>query len=145
MTDFALDPRLAADTVPLGSSSLCLLLLMNEQRYPWLVLVPKRSGLSELFELTPADRVELIEESCAVAEALARTFRADKINVGALGNVVRQLHVHHVARRIGDPAWPGPVWGHSPREPYAPAALQEALRQLREALGARFAIGAPTR
>jgi diadenosine tetraphosphate (Ap4A) HIT family hydrolase len=140
MTDFALDPRLLADTVPLGSSDLCLLLLMNERRYPWLILVPRRAGLSELYELSVAERAELMEESCFVAELLARTFHADKINVGALGNVVRQLHVHHVARRVGDPAWPGPVWGHSPREPYDTVSRDEAMRQLRAALGARFAF-----
>jgi diadenosine tetraphosphate (Ap4A) HIT family hydrolase len=140
MSDFVLDPRLAADTVELGQSDLSLLLLMNERRYPWLILVPRRAGLSELFELAPGERAELMEESCAVAEALARTFAADKINVGALGNIVRQLHVHHVARRVGDPAWPGPVWGHSPRQAYDHVALQEAARQVRAALGARFAF-----
>jgi diadenosine tetraphosphate (Ap4A) HIT family hydrolase len=141
MTNFALDARLASDTVPVGSSALSLLLLMNERRYPWLILVPRRAGLSELFELTVAERAELMEESCAVAAALASTSGADKINVGALGNIVRQLHVHHVARRVGDPAWPGPVWGHSPREPYEPEALEAAVRPLRAALAGRFAFG----
>jgi diadenosine tetraphosphate (Ap4A) HIT family hydrolase len=140
MPDFTLDPRLAADTVLLGSSDLCLLLLMDERRYPWLILVPKRAGLSELYELTAAERAQLMEESCAVAEALAQGFGADKINVGALGNIVRQLHVHHVARRVGDPAWPGPVWGHSPREPRDASARDEVVGPLRLALGGRFAF-----
>lgn len=127
---FALDARLAADTVRVGESGLSLLLLMNDRRYPWLILVPKVAGLSEPFELDEDDRARLWEESAAISRALSLDFAADKVNLGALGNVVRQLHLHHVARRLGDPAWPGPVWGHSPREPYAEdelVALHKAL------------------
>lgn len=114
---FELDARLAADTHLIGESPLSLLLMMDEARYPWCVLVPKRSGVSELFELRPEEQGALAAESSLVASVMAATFGADKLNVGALGNVVRQLHVHHVARTLGDPAWPGPVWGHSPRVP----------------------------
>ena len=128
VTAFELDPRLAADTVPLGQSPGCLLLLMNERRYPWLILVPRRAGVREIYELTPGERAALLEQSCVVAETLAREFSAHKLNVAALGNVVPQLHLHHVARFRGDPAWPGPVWGHSPREPYGADEL-EAVRQ----------------
>jgi predicted alpha/beta hydrolase family esterase/diadenosine tetraphosphate (Ap4A) HIT family hydrolase len=130
---FELDARLAADTVPLAESGLSLLLLMNDSRYPWLIVVPKVAGVSELFELDEDDRSRLWEESGAIARCLGHDFAADKVNVAMLGNVVRQLHVHHVARRLDDPAWPGPVWGHSPRVPYAVAQIA--------ALRARLAAG----
>jgi predicted alpha/beta hydrolase family esterase/diadenosine tetraphosphate (Ap4A) HIT family hydrolase len=120
---FDLDPRLAADTLLLGQSDACLLLLMNERRYPWLILVPRRANVSELHELRESDRTRLQSESQLVCESLSRLFAPDKLNVAALGNVVRQLHVHHVVRTLGDPAWPGPVWGHSPRQPYAAEEL----------------------
>ncbi len=142
---FTLDARLAADTVPLAESSLSCLLLMNERRYPWLILVPKRAGMSELYELTAEDRVKLLDESCLVARSLSEVFAAFKINVGALGNVVRQLHLHHVARFADDAAWPGPVWGHSPREGYAPDMLARVIEQLRgSALETQFRFHAPS-
>jgi diadenosine tetraphosphate (Ap4A) HIT family hydrolase len=125
---FALHPRLAAAGVRVAESGLSLLLLTNERRYPWLTLVPKVAGMSELHELDEDDRSRLFEESCAVSRALALDFSADKVNIGMLGNVVPQLHIHHVARFLDDPAWPAPVWGHSARELYAPDALS-ALRQ----------------
>lgn len=136
---FVLDGRLANDTQILGESSLSMLLLMNERRYPWLILVPKRPNLSEIYELSFADRVKLLDESCIVAQTLSATFAATKINTGALGNIVRQLHVHHVARFVDDPAWPGPVWGHSAREPYADDALKDLCERLHgTALRAHF-------
>ncbi len=112
---FALDPRLQRDTHLVGESPSSLLLLMDDARDPWFILVPKRSAVTELFELTEAEQLAVSSESVLLAGAMSTVFRADKMNVGALGNVVRQLHVHHVARRLADPAWPGPVWGHSPR------------------------------
>jgi predicted alpha/beta hydrolase family esterase/diadenosine tetraphosphate (Ap4A) HIT family hydrolase len=125
---FTLHPRLAAAGVRIAESGLSLLLITNERRYPWLTLVPKVSGISELHELDEDDRSRLLEESCAVSRSLALDFGADKVNIGVLGNVVPQLHIHHVARRLDDPAWPGPVWGHSPRELYRESELS-ALRQ----------------
>jgi predicted alpha/beta hydrolase family esterase/diadenosine tetraphosphate (Ap4A) HIT family hydrolase len=143
---FALDARLAADTFRLGESELSLLLLMNERRYPWLILVPKRSGVNELFELSVVERAKLLEESCAVAQLLEREFAADKINVAALGNVVRQLHVHQVARFSGDPAWPGPVWGHSPRQAYGTDELARMRERLtRSELARHFVLDATER
>jgi diadenosine tetraphosphate (Ap4A) HIT family hydrolase len=138
VTPFALDPRLAADTVPLGQSKECLLLLMNERRYPWLILVPTGAQVRELYELAPGERTALLEQSCVVAEALAREFSAHKLNVAALGNVVEQLHLHHVARFRGDPAWPGPVWGHSPRQPYGTEELEPMRQRMLAALGQAF-------
>ena len=116
MTDFQLMTRLAADTFPIADWKLSRVLLMNDRRYPWVVLVPRRAGAVELVDLSEADRTVLMEE---IAEASARLKGdAAKINVGALGNIVQQLHVHVVARNPGDAAWPGPVWGHSPAVPY---------------------------
>ena len=91
---------------------------MNDSRWPWLILVPRRDGLVELTDLDAADRARLIEEAARAADWLKAHAGADKINVGALGNVVRQLHVHVVARCAGDPAWPGPVWGFGAAVPY---------------------------
>ncbi|HRK95460.1 MAG TPA: HIT family protein, partial [Rhodospirillales bacterium] len=109
MTAFALDPRLAADTLPVGRFAVSRLLLMNDATYPWLILVPERAGISELFELDPADLEALVGETALVGRMLKALVAADKVNVAALGNVVSQLHVHVVARFATDPAWPGPV------------------------------------
>ena len=132
--DFELDPRLAADTVAVGRFPLCHVLLSRDGRYPWLLLVPARAGLRELHELTPPERSAFMDESCALAAVLARLFQPDKLNVAALGNVVPQLHVHHVARFTSDAAWPGPIWGQHPPLPYTADGLAERLRALREAL-----------
>lgn len=134
MTDFALDPRLAADTHPVGDLPLCRVLLMNDARFRWLILVPRLPGLAEIVELPPDERARLLEEAVQAGEALRRTGEVNKLNIGALGNIVRQLHVHVVARRVGDAAWPGPVWG-SGAAVARPAAERDALlRALREHL-----------
>ena len=122
MTEFTLHPRLASDTAFVADWPLCHVLLMNDARYPWLILVPRRAGATELFDLDPVDRVQLTDEIARASQTLKRACFAAKINVGALGNLVPQLHVHIVARNPGDPAWPGPVWGHSPAVPYEDAA-----------------------
>jgi diadenosine tetraphosphate (Ap4A) HIT family hydrolase len=109
--NFVLDARLAADTIEIGDLALSSLRLMDDSRFLWLVLVPRRPDLCELIDLDAGSRALLIEEIAAVSKALAAAPGVDKINVGSLGNIVRQLHVHVVARRIGDAAWPGPVWG----------------------------------
>lgn len=121
MTAFALDERLANDAIPIGDMPLCRALLMNDARFPWLVLVPRRAGLVELADLAAPDRAVLIEELARAGEGLNRATCADKINIGALGNIVRQLHVHVVARFEGDAAWPGPVWGGARLAPMRPA------------------------
>jgi len=109
---FELDPRLQADTVPLGDLPLCHVRWMDDARYPWLVLVPRGGWWSELDQLDRAQRGQLMDEIALASQVLRGMEGVDKINVGALGNIVRQLHVHVLARRVGDPAWPGPVWGH---------------------------------
>jgi diadenosine tetraphosphate (Ap4A) HIT family hydrolase len=109
---------------------------MNDRRFPWVVLVPQRAGLCEIFELASADRALLIEETAGVAQALQRVTSAAKINVGALGNIVRQLHIHVVARRPDDAAWPGPVWGSGARTHYPAGAAASFAAELRSAIGA---------
>ena len=116
---FELDPRLQRDTVWLGYFPLCRLLLMNDRSYPWFILVPKRDGIRELHHLTAEDQQQLWQESAELSGWVEQSFRYDKLNVAALGNIVSQLHLHHVARCVSDPAWPGPVWGAQPAVPYA--------------------------
>ncbi|MBX3248380.1 MAG: HIT domain-containing protein [Myxococcales bacterium] len=133
-TTFELDPRLESDSFPIGELPLCLARLHADARFPWVVLIPARTGLRELHELTPPEREAFFDESCLLAKAMERLFRPEKLNIASLGNVVPQLHVHHVARFSGDPAWPGPVWGSGPIKPYAPEHLAERLAALRSAL-----------
>ncbi|MFC4728214.1 HIT family protein [Coralloluteibacterium thermophilus] len=135
MSAFALHPRLAADTHPVTSLPLCELLLMDDARYPWLVLVPRVVGATGIDELDFAARHALVDEIDEISRLLRAEVRPERINVGALGNVVPQLHVHVVARFRNDPAWPGPVWGHSPAQPYEEAARTTRLTRLRAALG----------
>jgi diadenosine tetraphosphate (Ap4A) HIT family hydrolase len=115
---FELDRRLESDTRHVMWLGLCELRLMDDCRWPWLVLVPQRRGATEVHDMTPLDQALLTFETNMVAEALKDVTGCTKINTGALGNIVRQLHVHVVARFEGDANWPGPVWGHGEREPY---------------------------
>ena len=122
MTTFALHPGLDADTAFVADWPLCRVLLMNDSRYPWLILVPRRADAVEIMDLTLADRSVLMEEIARASRIVRGLPGIIKLNIGALGNVVPQLHVHVLGRRAGDPAGRGPVWGHSPAEPYdAPA------------------------
>jgi diadenosine tetraphosphate (Ap4A) HIT family hydrolase len=134
LQDFMLDARLANDSVSVAIIGLCDLRLMKDRRWPWLLLVPRRAGVSEVFDLTPLDQALLTFETNTVAAALKSTTGAVKINVGALGNIVRQLHVHVVARFEGDPNWPGPVWGHGKPEVYSDEDLNTFAAKVREAL-----------
>ncbi len=129
-----LDPRLAADTIAVGRFDLCLLRLMNDARWPWFILVPDRAAIREIHELAEQDQQQLMRESSRLAQGLARAFRPDKLNIAALGNIVPQLHVHHIVRHRGDPAWPAPVWGRLPAQPYAAAERREVIAKLAAAL-----------
>ena len=131
MSDFPLHPRLAADAVFVADWALSRVLLMNDARYPWLILVPRRIGLTELFDLGQDDRAVMIEEVSRAARALKEISGAAKINVGALGNLVPQLHIHVVARSLGDAAWPGPVWGQGTAAPYSTVRRDTLVSGLR--------------
>lgn len=117
---FSLDPRLASDTLFAAQFPLCEVRVMNDARYPWLVAVPHVSGAIELFGLTPRDSEQVWREVQALGALVSGLPGVGKVNIGALGNIVRQLHIHILGRHEGDPAWPGPVWGHSPSKPYGP-------------------------
>lgn len=131
---FELNPRLAADAFFVGDLALCRVLLMNDSRFPWLILVPRRENASEIHDLAQPQRALLIEEAAQAGERLKDFARADKINIGALGNLVPQLHVHVVARFAGDAAWPGPVWGAGKPTPYDDEAAARLVAGLRSAL-----------
>ena len=133
--DFSLHERLAADCITLEDWPLCRVLLMNDASYPWLILVPRRPGLSEMHDVAEADRAQLMAEIDRASHALKTMFKADKINVGALGNMVPQLHLHVIARFKSDPAWPGPVWGKQPPVPYESGALQQRIAALKTVTG----------
>ncbi len=131
---FSLDPRLAADTILIKDIGLSRVLLMNDSRYPWLILVPRIAGATELHHLSKSNRDRLMEEITQTSTGLSELYDPDKINVGALGNIVSQLHVHVVARRLSDDAWPGPVWGLGAAIPYSEG---ETIRMVAE-IGSKF-------
>jgi diadenosine tetraphosphate (Ap4A) HIT family hydrolase len=138
---FELHPQLAADTHRLGRFELCLLLLINDAQYPWCILVPQRPGIREIHELAEADQLLLLRESVLLGRALPAAFGPGKLNVAALGNVVPQLHVHHILRFPGDPAWPAPVWGRHPPKPYTPKELAGRRAALLPRLRVGFTAG----
>jgi diadenosine tetraphosphate (Ap4A) HIT family hydrolase len=129
---FTLHPTLARDTVEVTRLPLCRVLLMKDRRFPWLILVPERESVREIHDLPPEDRHALIEEIAQASEVLKRLFHPDKLNVGALGNIVPQLHVHLVVRSTTDPAWPGPVWGFGVAEVYGDGELAEVRGRIAE-------------
>jgi diadenosine tetraphosphate (Ap4A) HIT family hydrolase len=136
----SLDPAFVATSAALGELGLCHARLQADARYPWIVLIPRQAGARELEDLTPADRADLMEAVVAAGRAvravgLALGVPVEKLNVGALGNVTPQLHVHVVGRRRDDPAWPGPVWGQGAAEPYPDDVLAYAVATARAALG----------
>ncbi|GAA0784629.1 HIT domain-containing protein [Marinobacterium sediminicola] len=138
--EFELDPRLVTDTIALGDFPLCRLLLMNDSQYPWLILVPRRAGVTELYHLPASEQQQLIHEVSELSETLADLFLARKMNVGALGNMVPQLHVHVIVRKESDPAWPGPVWGRHPAVPYTDEELARVRGKLERLLDGELAF-----
>ncbi|MBE8591184.1 HIT domain-containing protein [Pseudomonas sp. MAFF 301449] len=135
---FALDQRLQQDTLVIGDFPLCRLLLSNDANYPWFILVPRINGISEVFQLDVANQHTLWQETTALAQWLNEGFSADKMNIGALGNVVSQLHVHVIVRTRDDAAWPAPVWGKHPARPYTQEQVAAVRARLREWLPADF-------
>jgi diadenosine tetraphosphate (Ap4A) HIT family hydrolase len=128
---FEIDKRLQEDTILIGKFPLSYLLLMNDSNYPWFILVPEKENIKEIFELSPEERIQLIEESAVLSENLSKIFNADKMNIAALGNVVHQLHVHHIVRYKIDKAWPASVWGKFPAIKYSAEEIQSIINQLK--------------
>lgn len=141
---FSLDQRLQQDTLLLGDFPLCRLLLMNDASYPWFILVPRRAEVSEVFQLDAEEQQQLWRESTELAEVLKDSFKADKMNLATLGNVVSQLHMHVIVRRRDDPAWPAPVWGRHPARPYSDEQIAALRARLRMALGDDFRFSGET-
>ncbi|KQB54316.1 histidine triad (HIT) protein [Pseudomonas endophytica] len=135
---FVLDTRLQEDTWLIGDFPLCRLLLSNDSNYPWFILVPRREGISEIFQLDDHDQHLMWDETTTLARALKAPLGADKMNVATLGNVVSQLHIHVIARYTSDVAWPGPVWGKHPAKPYTQAEVDTLRVKLKAVLGAEF-------
>ena len=132
---FALDQRLQQDTLTIGDFPLCRLLLSNDSNYPWFILVPRINGISEVFQLSVIDQQKLWNETTTLAQLLSEGFGADKMNIGALGNVVSQLHVHVIVRKRDDMAWPAPVWGKHPAKPYTRDAVLGLRDKLKAIMG----------
>ena len=129
-TLFELDTRLENDTKHIASWPLCDLLLMNDSQYPWCILVPRVANLSEIYQLSHRQRQQLDLESIYLSKTLMQIFTGEKLNIAALGNVVNQLHIHHVVRYSSDPSWPAPVWGKFPAKPYSEESLKSCLKKL---------------
>ena len=125
---FTLHDRLKADTLKVTRLKLCQVLLMNDQNYPWFILVPERADITEIHHLAPSDQLQLMSEINTVSQAVEKTFTPNKINVAALGNMVSQLHIHITARYHSDPAWPNPIWGHIPAVPYSSDAGKTRIK-----------------
>jgi len=131
---FKLHEQLKRDCILVGEFPLSQLLLMNDAQYPWFILVPQRNNISEIYQLSDEDQQLLFHESVYLSKVLMKTYHGDKMNTAALGNVVPQLHVHHVVRYKNDVAWPAPVWGVRSAQPYSAATLHQRLGLLRESL-----------
>jgi diadenosine tetraphosphate (Ap4A) HIT family hydrolase len=133
---FALHPKLAADTIALGESRLCDIRLMNDSHWPWVLLVPRVANIREIYQLPREQQQRLAEESSLLGEGMMKAFAGDKLNVAALGNMVPQLHLHHIVRFEGDPAWPGPVWGKFAPTRYDEQAIADIAARLQPTLDA---------
>lgn len=137
---FELDSRLSGDCIRVGDLPLCSVLLMNDSRYPWLILVPRRQDVTELFHLEAEDQAQLWGEVTEVSQGLRDALGAKKMNVATLGNVVAQLHIHVIARFDDDTAWPGPVWGRHPAIPYEQVEILTLLERIRPIFGDQFVL-----
>jgi diadenosine tetraphosphate (Ap4A) HIT family hydrolase len=135
---FQLHPRLQQDCIEIGRFELCRLLMMNDSQYPWFILVPEKAGLSEIHQLSKPERELLMEESGYLAENLAALYKADKMNIASIGNLVPQLHIHHIVRYRTDKSWPAPVWGKFDAIPYTQQQILENLKLIKDRLGNRL-------
>jgi diadenosine tetraphosphate (Ap4A) HIT family hydrolase len=132
---FKLHSQLEADSITVGDFPLSQLLLINDSNYPWFILVPRQPDISEIYQLSEQDQVQLARESAFLSKKISELFSADKINVAALGNIVPQLHIHHIVRFKSDISWPHPVWGKVPAKPYDNKELNEIITLLVEEAG----------
>ena len=128
---FALDKRLGNSSVIVADWPLCTVLLKNDRRFPWLILVPKRADIREMHALEESDRQQVLKEICAASVAMEKVYKPEKMNVAALGNMVPQLHIHVIARFTDDAAWPNPIWGVGQEEPYSAEELEQTLSKLK--------------
>lgn len=135
---FVLNSMLQRDTIALGHFTLCQLLLMNDNHYPWFVLVPEKDKIREIFELPATDQVQLMQESSFLGNLIYTAFNADKLNIAALGNICPQLHIHHIARYKTDSAWPAPVWGKQAATPYTEEEVNQIIEKLKPGLKNNF-------
>ena len=131
---FQLHPRLREDCITIGRFDLCQLLMMNDSQYPWFILVPEKAGIKEIYQLSKSERHILTEESSYVAENLATLYKADKINIAAIGNLVPQLHIHHIVRYQTDKAWPAPIWGKFVAVAYTQQQIANTIVRVKEQL-----------
>ncbi|MFT5162792.1 MAG: diadenosine tetraphosphate (Ap4A) HIT family hydrolase [Alteromonadaceae bacterium] len=127
---FKLHPQLSLECITLCDLKLCRVLLANDRQYPWFILVPMQNGIKEIIDLSEADQPLLWQESAKLSRVIQAIYGPDKLNVAALGNMVPQLHVHHVARFITDPAWPSPIWGKLPLVPYDESQIEVIKHEL---------------
>lgn len=135
MSDFVLHPRLKADTLHVASLELSELLMMNDNQYPWFILVPRQTYSSEIYQLSSEHRTQLLNESCLLAQLLQQHFNPHKLNIATIGNLVPQLHMHHVCRYSTDPVWPAPVWGKFPPQQFSSEMAIKRIQLLQNALG----------
>ena len=133
-TTFQLHPRLKEDCIAIGRFDLCQLLMMNDSQYPWFILVPEKPDIKEIYQLSKLDRHTLTEESSYLAENLAALYKADKMNIAAIGNLVPQLHIHHVVRYQTDKAWPAPIWGKFAAVAYTQQQIADNIARVKEQL-----------
>lgn len=133
-----LHPQLEKDCLIIGKFELCVLLLMRDANYPWFILVPERDDIREIYELSADDQTQLCKESARLAKILAAGFKADKMNIAMLGNIVPQLHIHHIVRYQNDVAWPAPVWGKVPTKAYSDNEIKLLLEKLKQWFQSEF-------
>lgn len=133
MSEFQLHPQLEQDSFFVADLPLCQLRLINDQQYPWFILVPKLADALEIYELSEDHQAQLLKESSKLSHTLMSVFKGDKLNVAAIGNMVPQLHVHHVVRFKNDVSWPKPVWGQVPMQAYSSAQVSDIIIQVQEA------------
>lgn len=132
---FQLHPQLKQDSIFCGRFELCQLRMINDSQYPWFILVPEVNEITEIFQLDKQQQIQLFEESSLLAIRLKSVYNADKLNIASIGNIVPQLHLHHIVRYQADKAWPAPVWGKYPATHYPPDKIEPQLERIKNAFG----------